>query len=58
MDSCVAYVLLFVPHLSFSWCLGKVVLRDCGVSWASVMFLTIQSQVLTNLHSDIIGISQ
>ena len=29
----VALVLsLFVPHISFFWCLGKAVLRDCGIS--------------------------
>ena len=29
-----AFVLsLFVPDLSFFWCLGKAVLRDCGISW-------------------------
>ena len=28
----VAFVLsLFVPHFSFFWCLGKVVLRDCNI---------------------------
>ena len=34
--SYVAFVLsLFVSHLSFIWCLGRAVLRDCGVSWVS-----------------------
>ena len=28
---------LFVPHLSFFLCLGKVVLRDCGISWVSYL---------------------
>ena len=29
-----AFVLsLFVPHLSFLWCLGRIVLRDCSISW-------------------------
>ena len=28
-------VLSFVHHLSFFWCLGKVVHRDCGNSWVS-----------------------
>ena len=28
----VAFVLfLFVPHLSFVWCLGRTVLRDCCI---------------------------
>ena len=31
---------LFVPHLSFFWCLGKAVLHDCGI-------LVIQSQSLS-----------
>ena len=32
--SYVAFVLsLFVPHLSFFWCLGRDVFRDCGISW-------------------------
>ena len=26
---------LFVPHLSFLWCLRKAVLRGCTISWAS-----------------------
>ena len=31
-----AFVLsLFVRHLSFSWCLGKAVLRDCDISFLS-----------------------
>ena len=43
-ESVVSYVtfvlVLFVPHLSFSWCLVKVVLRACGISWvASYLFL-------------------
>ena len=39
--SYVAFVLsLFVPHLSFFWCLGKTVLRDCGIYWTlSFIFL-------------------
>ena len=35
----VSYVLfvvsLFVPHLSLFWCLGRSVLRDCGISSVS-----------------------
>ena len=32
---------LFVPYLSFFWCLGKAVLRDCGISWiSSLIFVT------------------
>ena len=32
--TCVSYVALslFVPHLPFFWCHGRVVLRDCGIS--------------------------
>ena len=31
--SYVAFVLsLFVPYVSFLWCLGEAVLRDCGIS--------------------------
>ena len=30
---------LFVPHLSFLWCLGKAVLRDCGFSWVSSLII-------------------
>ena len=39
--SFVAFVLsLFVPQLSFFWCLGKAVLRDWGISWiSSLIFL-------------------
>ena len=34
--SYVAFTLsLFVPKLSFFWCLGKAVLTDCGISWVS-----------------------
>ena len=39
--SYMAFVLsLFVPYLSFFWCLGKAVLRDYGISWvSSLIFL-------------------
>ena len=31
---------LFVPHLSFFWCLGKTVFRDCGIILvSSLVFL-------------------
>ena len=31
-----AFVLsIFVPNLSFFWCLGKAVIRDCGISLVS-----------------------
>ena len=31
-----AFVLsIFVPNLSFFWCLGKAVIRDCGISLIS-----------------------
>ena len=34
--SYVAFVLsLFVPHLSFFWCLGRAMVCDCGISWVS-----------------------
>ena len=37
---CVSYVtfmlsFVFPPHLSYFWCLGRAVLRDCGISWVS-----------------------
>ena len=28
--SYVAFSLSFVPHLSFLWCIGRIVLRDCA----------------------------
>ena len=28
---------LFVPHLSFFWCLGRVALRDYGISLVSLL---------------------
>ena len=42
--SVVSYVVFvlsfFVPHLTFFWCLGKAVFRDCGISWvSSLIFL-------------------
>ena len=27
----------FGPHLSFSWCLGNAVLRDCGIPCVSLL---------------------
>ena len=31
---------LFVSYLSFCWCLGKAVLRECGIFWvSSLLFL-------------------
>ena len=39
---CVVFVLsLFDPHLSFYWCLGSAMLRDCGISWVSVIIFFI-----------------
>ena len=35
-DVCV--VLFFPPHLSYFWCLGRAVPRDCGFSWVSSLF--------------------
>ena len=39
--SYVTFVLsLFVPRLSFFWCLGRAVHSECGISWvSSLMFL-------------------
>ena len=31
--SYVVFVLSFVPHLSFLWCLGRAVLHDSGISY-------------------------
>ena len=31
------FLSLFVPHLSYFWCLRKAVLRDCGMSWISTL---------------------
>ena len=31
--------LLFVPHLSFSWCLWRAVLRDCDLYWVSSLII-------------------
>ena len=42
--SCVAFVSsLVVPHLSFIWCHGRAVLRDCGISWVSSLVFSIGS---------------
>ena len=42
--SYVSFVLsLFVPHLSFFWCLEKAVLPDCGISWISSLIFFIYS---------------
>ena len=35
----VCFFSVFVPHLSFFWCLGKAVLRDCDISWESSLIL-------------------
>ena len=32
-------VSLFVPHLSFVWCISRTVLRDCGISWVYLLIL-------------------
>ena len=40
-----AFVLsLFVPHLSFVWCLWKAVLRDCGISWISSLIFSVDER--------------
>ena len=41
MISYVVFVLsLFFLHLTLVWCLGRAVLRICGISWvSSLMFL-------------------
>ena len=45
----VTFVLsLFAPHLSFFPCLGKVVLRDCAISWVS-SFIHLIEVLLTTL---------
>ena len=28
----------FDPHLSFFWCPGKAVHRDCGISWIAYLY--------------------
>ena len=28
---------VFVPHISFCWCLGRAVIRDCGISCVSLL---------------------
>ena len=34
----VSFVLsLFVPYPTFFWCLGKAELRDCGITWISLL---------------------
>ena len=39
MVSYVAFVFsLFVPNLSYFWCLRRAVLRVCGISWVSSLF--------------------
>ena len=57
VGSYVAFVLsLFVPHLSFFWCLGKAVLGDCGISRVSSLefmlfsFVTKMSFLMVKLN--------
>ena len=33
--SYVAFLSLFFHNVSFFWCLGRSVLRDCDISWVS-----------------------
>ena len=43
---------LFVPHISFFWCLGKAVLRDFGLSWLSslIFYHIVPLAVLKNVN--------
>ena len=34
---------LFILLLSFFWCFGRVVLRDCGISWVSLLIRALQT---------------
>ena len=43
--SYVAFLLsLFVHHISFFWCLGRTVLRDCGISWVYLLKRLVRHQ--------------
>ena len=33
------FLSLFFPHRFFAWCLGRVVPRDCGISWVSSLIV-------------------
>ena len=45
MISYVTFILsLFVPHLSFLWCLEKGILRDFDISWVSLRILILFNQ--------------
>ena len=46
LASNVAFVLsLFVPHLSLSWCLGKALLRPCGICCVITCIYTTENNV-------------
>ena len=48
--SCMAFALsLFVPHLSFFWCLGKGVLHDCGISWLYLHTRDVRNELLISI---------
>ena len=51
VDSYMAFMSLFVPFLSFFWCLGKAVLRDCGVSSVSSHIYFFKLQNSENVHT-------
>ena len=38
--SYVAFIVTLYVHLSFFWCLDRVVRRDCGISWVSLLVLS------------------
>ena len=38
---------LFVPHFYIFQCLGRVVLRDCGISWVSSFIFFLLAFVFT-----------
>ena len=45
--SYVRFVLsLYVPHLSFIWCLMRAVLLDWDISWLSSLIFSISEEVL------------
>ena len=57
MKNCTALVLSsFLPYVSFFWCLGKTVLRDCGIFWVSSLKQIGVYDQLINRHS-FIGVS-
>ena len=52
---CRCILLMFFPHLFFFRCLGKTLLRDCGLSWVtSFIFLNAANDMTTRKHTYII----